>query len=69
MTGRKKDPIWYNFTVCEVPGKKCLRVKCKKCETEIVGLVDRMKKHYASCLQNNITGLVYESNISGSGKF
>ena len=42
-TGRKRDHVWEKFE--QLPNG---RAKCKTCTTEMVPLVDRMKKHYAS---------------------
>ncbi|GBP22163.1 hypothetical protein EVAR_10673_1 [Eumeta japonica] len=49
-TGRKKDPLWQYFS--ELPGesdKKTLRVKCKYCNKNMVGLIARMKAHLTKC--------------------
>lgn len=54
MTGRRKHPIWQHFKqVSAKPGSKMsTRARCKKCQTEIVPLVARMKKHTILCAKN-----------------
>lgn len=49
MTGRRRDPVWAHFISVEKPYSKTIRAKCKRCNSEVVGLVARMKNH----LKNN----------------
>lgn len=48
MGGRRKDPIWNHFSVIRAEGKP-MRAECKKCHSNMAGLVLRMRKHYNSC--------------------
>lgn len=44
--GRKKDLIWMDFNEMPVrAGVSGIRAKCKFCNTEIQGIVSRLKKH------------------------
>jgi len=49
FTGRRRDEIWkyYSEVSSDTNGlKKSKRAKCKRCNTEIIALVARMKNHY-----------------------
>ena len=50
MSGRKLDPIWVCFERIETPGKAGCKAKCKNCAMVLQGLVARMKKHNANCV-------------------
>lgn len=54
MAGRKKDDIWQFFEEksLKMEGKKGRRAICKKCNLEIQGIAERLKKHYAKCNVN-----------------
>lgn len=67
-TGRKRDDIWNYF--CEVSpdenGLKSKRAKCKRCHTDIIALVARMKNHYYNSCSNNSTNNVESTYQSKS---
>lgn len=54
-SGRKKDLIWQFFKEKsgKAEGKPGCRATCKKCNLEMQGLVERMKKHWEKCKNVN----------------
>ncbi len=44
MSGRSRDPIWVNFELSTKLNKTGVWAKCKHCDAEMQGLVDRLKK-------------------------
>lgn len=50
--GRYKSGIWSHFEEKKSIGKAGSRAVCKKCKKELQGLVDRLKKHYRSCVES-----------------
>ena len=54
-SGRKKDLIWQFFKEKsgKAEGKPGCRATCKKCNLEMQGLVERMKKHWEKCKSVN----------------
>lgn len=54
-SGRKKDLIWQFFKEKsgKAEGKPGCRATCKKCNMEMQGLVERMKKHWEKCKNVN----------------
>lgn len=49
MSGRKRDNIWIFYNEKKSDSSKFLRAICKKCGSEMQGLVARMKKHIEKC--------------------
>jgi hypothetical protein len=52
MSGRRSDAVWNNFKKVTVDGKSGCRAVCNKCNKEMQGLVERMKKHLLECNQS-----------------
>ena len=52
MAGRKQDPIWTHFDRFETPGISGWKAKCRLCQKEMQGVVNRLKQHYATCSSN-----------------
>ena len=57
-TGRKQDKIWDLFEKKSIVGKNYYIAKCRKCEKEIAGIVDRMRKHAEGCKDADNTAVV-----------
>lgn len=76
MTGRKKDPVWSEFTSTEDNENGNKRAKCRKCGLLMVPLVARMKihlnkcKNYVSVPSEEVLDLeVLEVDLIENGKF
>jgi hypothetical protein len=65
-SGRKPDAIWDEFSKLKIAGKQGSRAVCKRCNHELQGIVDRMKKHYELCSKS--TQNVEQSNKTNTLK-
>ena len=52
--GREKDPIWFYFNFKFDVGKKGSRTVCRKCKTEMQGLLPRIKNHFSICANQSV---------------
>ena len=53
MAGRKQDPIWIHLDTFEISGLSGWKAKCKLCQKEMQGVVNRLKQHYSVCSSNS----------------
>lgn len=72
-SGRKRDVIWNEFTELKVADKQGSRAVCKRCNHELQGIVDRMKKHSKFCRKSNENisaekGDIVPSSSNGNSK-